>query len=428
MKITKDKSKKIEKEIKKIEADLPIDTSQFKEMNIQQLTDTLGITVKRDNTNKAITFLAQLSAFSDEASFNVSNNGPSSTGKTFIALETAAYFPKKDVIVLAYSSPTAFFHDVGKINKKRKGYEIDLSDKIIIFLDQPHNDLLARLRPLLSHDKKELHLKITDKNQKAGLRTKNVFIKGYPSVIFCTAGLHVDEQESTRFILLSPEMSQEKIREAIHQRVIKDTNIAAFRSLLKENPERQLLKQRVLAIKQAKVKDVEIPNPQLVEDLYLSTRKILKPRHQRDIGRVIAITKTIALLNLFFRERKGDVIVAKEEDIAEAMTIWESIAESQEHNLPPYIYGIYRDVIISAYQEKNENLLSGEPQGVNRKEILKKHHQTYDTLLADAKLRQEILPPLETAGLINVEQDSQDKRVRLYTPATNNSEVEGGVN
>jgi hypothetical protein len=53
--------------------------------------------------------------------------------------------------------------------------------------------------PLLSHDKKEIAIKITDKTQKNGTKTKNILLRGYPSVIFCTAGLRIDEQEATRF-------------------------------------------------------------------------------------------------------------------------------------------------------------------------------------------------------------------------------------
>lgn len=192
-----------------------IDTSQFKPLSSQDLIDVLGLTIKQDEENKVVTFLCELSAFTENAQFNISYNAPSSTGKSYIPTEIARLFPSEDVIELAYCSPTAFFHDVGEYDKEMKGYVVDLSRKILIFLDQPHNELLARLRPLLSHDKKEISLKITDKTQKFGLKTKNILLKGYPAVIFCTAGLHIDEQEATRFLLLSPEVNQEKIREGI---------------------------------------------------------------------------------------------------------------------------------------------------------------------------------------------------------------------
>ena len=64
-------------------------------------------------------------------------------------------------------------------------------------------------------------MKITDKAKKGGSKTKNIIIKGFPAVIFCTGNLKIDEQESTRFFLLSPKISQEKIRAAIREKIKK---------------------------------------------------------------------------------------------------------------------------------------------------------------------------------------------------------------
>lgn len=161
-----------------------IDTSQFKPLSLQELVEILGLTIKKDEENKIVTFLCELSAFTDNAQFNISYNAPSATGKSYIPTEIARLFPEEDVKELAYCSPTAFFHDVGEWNKEMKGYVVDLSRKILIFLDQPHNELLARLRPLLSHDKKEISLKITDKTQKFGLKTKKHLAKRIPCRYF----------------------------------------------------------------------------------------------------------------------------------------------------------------------------------------------------------------------------------------------------
>ena len=192
-------------------------THEFKQLNIEDLKKILGLTIKKDETNKVTTFLCQLSAFTENAQFNISYNAPSSTGKSYIPTEIAKLFPQDDLIAIGYCSPTAFFHDIGEIDKRRKGQIIvDLSRRILIFLDQPHTQLLERLRPLFSHDKKEIHIKITDKSQRQGLRTKNVILRGFPAVVFCTAGLKVDEQESTRFLLLSPETNQGKVSVVFH--------------------------------------------------------------------------------------------------------------------------------------------------------------------------------------------------------------------
>lgn len=409
------KKEKLEERIQEFEEEISekTDVSKFKPLTSRELIKILGLTIKKDEENKLATFLCQLSAYTEDSQFNVSFNAPSSTGKSYIPTEIAKLFPEKDVIEIGYCSPTAFFHDTGKFNKKRKGYEIDLSRKILIFLDQPHAMLLERLRPLLSHDKKEMRLKITDKSQKAGLRTKNVFIKGYPAVIFCSAGLKIDEQEGTRFLLLSPQTNQEKIREAIQERIRKETDSDTYQKWLNDDPERELLKERIKAIKSEHVKDIKIADPKLIEKIFLEKKEILKPRHQRDIGRFISLIKIFTLLNLWFRKRENNIIIADNKDIKEAMLIWDKISESQEYNLPPFIYDLYKDVIVDIWRGKNNSRVKF---GIDRNDIVKRHFEVYGRMLPDWQLRQQIIPMLEVSGLISQEQDPNDKRKMLIRP------------
>lgn len=401
---------------------------KFKLLDSFKLTNILGLTIKQDDTNKLLTFLCHLSAYTEDSQLNISNNAPSSTGKSYIPMEIKELFPDNDVIIVGYCSPTAFFHDVGVWDKEKKFYRVDLSRKILIFLDQPHTLLLQHLRPLLSHDSKEIKLKITDKSQKHGLRTKNVVIKGYPAVIFCTAGLKIDEQEATRFILLSPETSQEKIREAISEKIKREVNKAAYKSYLENNPERKLLKERILTIRYELIEDVRI-NPEIEEKLkkeFFKRARILKPRHQRDIGRIISFIKVFALLNLWFREREGDILIANRLDLQEALKLWDNISESQELNLPPYIYNVYKEVILPCYNKVN--------RGLTRQEIVQGYWDKYGRPLQDWMLRQQILPMLINSGLACQESDPNDKRRALIYPTNqltissiqNNSEREGG--
>ena len=412
----------------------PIDESRFKPMDSDELSEIIGLTIKQDVENKIVAFLCQLSAYTESAQFNVSFNAPSSTGKSYIPTEVARLFPQKDVLELAQCSPTAFFHDFGEWDEKRKMSIVDLSRKIIIFLDQPHNDLLARLRPVLSHDKKEIMNKITDKSQKMGLRTKTILIKGFPAVIFCSAGVKIDEQEGTRFILLSPETSQEKLREGISEKIRKEVDPEAYRQWLESNPERKLLKDRIKAIARAKIKDVKIANQEELERIFLKEKVMLKPRHQRDIGRLINIIKTFALLNLWFREREGDLIISSETDIQEGVKLWAKIAESQDYNLPPFIYDLYKEIILTAWNEKDAGNISGIKLGLTRQEIIKKYYEAYRRPLQVWLLRQQILPMLESAGLISQEKDPNDARKYLVYPtlplttSQNNSEQDSGVN
>ncbi len=173
---------------------------------------------------------------------------------------------------------------------------------------------------------------------------------------------------------------------------------------------------------------------------FLSKNKTLKPRHQRDIKRLLSLIKSIALLNVWWRERNGSTITANDDDINEAFKLWDKISVSQELNLPPYIYNLYKEVILPAWEVKNnsrndaiENITG--KLGLSRQEVLEKHFAVYGRMLDGHQLRQQILPMLETAGLIVQEQDPHDKRKMMIFPSslyhlsneTKNSETDGGV-
>jgi hypothetical protein len=145
-----------------------------------------------------------LLTYTKESQVNLFFNAPSSTGKSHLPLSTVEYFPKEDVLTLAGASPTAFFHEQGIYNQEKNEMRIDLSKKILIFVDMPHALLLEKLRSFLSHDEKESKSKITDKSQKGGNKTKTVVLIGFPTVIFCSAGLKVRRtRKSLRMIMLS---------------------------------------------------------------------------------------------------------------------------------------------------------------------------------------------------------------------------------
>jgi len=388
-------------------------------LSCDRLKRILGVTVKRDDVNKVIVFLAMLSAYTQESQFNVSFRAPSSTGKSYIPLELAYYFPQEDVLVLAYSSPTSFFHDSGEWDDYARSYIVNLENKIVIFLDQPHDLLLQRLRPLLSHDKRELVVKITDKSEKRGLRTKTVVIKGFPSVIFCSGSLKMDEQEQTRSILLSPEVDQEKIREAIFLKAMRKGNPLAYAAFLEEHPERKILRERVKKIKEEKIRYVLIPQFERVVEKFLASRKVLKPRHQRDIERIISLIQAFALLNVWHRKRTEDNdIYADESDVQAAFELYGEIEESQELGIPPYVYLIYRDVIKPLFLEKNQKTV--DPVGVSRKEIMRKHFEVFGRSIPEYLLKQEVIPALESSGLIYQEPDENDRR-RMLIFCTDNT-------
>ena len=388
---------------------------QYPELTEQDILEVLELTIKKDQENKLITFLCMLSAYTHSDQFNISFNAPSSSGKSYIPLEVSRLFPPVDVIKLGNCSPTAFFHEQGEYDKAKNQITIDLSRKIIIFTDMPNNGLLARLRPMLSHDEREMISKITDKQKKGGLRTKTVVLRGYPSVVFCTAKMNPDEQEATRFLMLSPEVDEQKVQAGVASKVERAIDQAAFQQAVAGNPKRISLIERLAAIKDAGISDVLLPPNTDLATTFMNGKRP-QPRLQRDIGRVISIIKTLALLNLWQRDRKDSVITATQADVERGLNLWKQVCPAQELNLPPYVYETFQRVIRPLYvainQDRDETLSFG-PAGVSRQQISLRFLEVFNRSLNAAQLRYEILPMLENAGLITLEADPYDRRREL---------------
>jgi len=389
-----------------------------RELSIDDLIEILGSSVKHDNENKAITFLAMLLTYTEEDQINLGFLAESSTGKSYIPLELSWYFPKEDIIKTGYASPTAFFHDWGitlpdpsdqrdvEDDKKRKITHIDLYQKILVFLDQPHDQLLQRLRSLLSHDEKQIVIKIADRREKSGLRTKNIVLEGYPTVLFCTARFSMQDQEKTRLLLLSPETDQEKLRETIALKLDKESDREGFYKRMMEDPQRKLLATRVWAIKRAEIKFVKIPE-ELREQIYqhfMEAHKFLIPRHQRDISRLLAIIKGHALLNHTHRERIENSVFVNLEDVEVGFRLYSGVSEANELGLSPELYTIY---------QKLKRHIEDKVSGISREDFQKLYYREFHKIIGDDSAS-KILKVWLSVGLVVDQVDPVDRRLRRY--------------
>ena len=386
--------------------------------NFQEVAEVLGCTIRHDKATKLILFSAMILTLTDEDQINVLMSGESAGGKSYNVVEVAGYFPPNIVLIIATASPTAFFHDVGKWDDEAKVLRVDLRGKIIIFLDQPHFTLMERLRPLLSHDRRELLYKITDKSKGGALRTKNVVLEGYPTVIFCAAKLSLDEQERTRVFILSPETSPEKLEESLRLVIARVGDREGFRGWVESHPRRKWLKARVTAIRDAKINQVILPEPEGIYKRFLAHRPRLAPRHQRDLPRILALIKASALLNSPHRESpQPGTILAKEEDVEAGFRLYSLIGEANELGLSPQVYEIYESVI-----KPNLTL----DYGLRKEEISRVYIQKYGRTLAWQRLEREILPALEASGLVSLQPDPDDRRrIVVVSPVSYNISAEG---
>ena len=379
------------------------------ELTVEDIRRILDTTIKFDDNNKVICFLAFLTVYTNEDQINLGFIAESSTGKSYIPLEVAAYFPEEDVIELGYASPTAFFHDWGVLERDEEGriqnVVINLERKILIFLDQPHPELLERLRPVLSHDKKVIEFRITDKSDKYGLRTKNIKIIGFPVAVFCSANPNLDEQENTRLLLLSPERTQDKLREALNLRLLRESDRAAFRKYLEEDESRRFLMKRINLIKNSGVREVIIPESlrEEIKTRFLREHTFLKPRHIRDLSRLVSLVKAHALLNYPNREREGETIKANLTDVEAAFKLYMGISAANDLGLSPWLFEIYRLIASNA------------PEGATITDFQSLYFQHYHQALGYKKAY-SILKTLLSAGLLTEETSPEDRRKLLYKP------------
>lgn len=400
-----------------------------KEVTLDEVADVLSLTIKDDDSNKKIVFLAMLSAYTEQSQINVTLNAPSATGKTYLAAEIAKLFPKEDRVERSGASPTSFFYGEGVQDKERKAKIVSLSRKILIFFEQPDPALQTRLRALLSHDSKEIIHSLTNRN-KGTNRTEKIIIEGFAATIFCSANMRLDEQETTRAILVSPEATEEKIRHAIEQRIKRGKDEVKFTAWLIAQPKRLGLMKRIVAIRDEQVDEIIITDSAaaVIEQRFLEMINKPKPSNQRDIDHLLQLIKVIALLNVWHRRQPDGSIVASQSDIDQAFKLWGDYFESQNLGIPPAVLSFYKKYIAPAYIRKFNQANSDEQiamtaneVGLTSQELSAYYLNEEGSVLNNDQLRKQILPQLQSAGLVEVEKpktkdSNTDRRTRHIFP------------
>jgi hypothetical protein len=404
-----------------------------RETDVYEVCKILGTVIKRDITSTAITFLTLLLTYTDRNQQIISFRADSSTGKSYIPLEILALFPEKDITKIAGASPTALIHSSdaepvyekfiasdGKEYERLKQYVLDMERKIMLFKDQPDQKLLIKMRSFLSKDEKESKFPITERTKSGTLRTKNIILIGYTTVVYCSAKFIGEEQENSRAFILSPEMTQEKLHDAIALIMEKETNYNIFRENIEKDPNRKWLAQRIGFVKEAHIREIELTpedSEYLAEQFHKRTPN-LAPRHTRDVPRLVALAKAHALLNYMRRsatdKAKPDIIEANRRDVDVALELYDQIAPSNELGIPPALLEWYEKVLVPLWEP-------GSKEVADRKAMLKKHREVYHRPLSRRKLEEDYLPGLENANLITGEPDPDDRRRIIYLPLSPNN-------
>jgi hypothetical protein len=273
---------------------------------------------------------------------------------------------------------------------------VDLEGKILVFLDQPSPELLERLRPLLSHDEKELRFTLTNKTSSGRTVTETAIIRGFPTVIFCTTKGYADEQERTRLIFLSPETSREKTREVLE--FLADEASGAETP----HPELEILRKRVRIVRNSGVREVRVEGlPVLAAFEPYATEA---PSDTRFFQILLRLVKAFTLLNVLKRRRdESGALIAEPVDLEYALTIFSKIAESHRLGVTPLALRLLEAV---------KPALQGGAQ-LRRNELRKAFAKAHFPI--DQAVLKDLLRQLVEAGLLVEATDPVDHRFRVYS-------------
>ena len=434
----------------------------FKELSIDDLTNSLNCTIKRDKVSKGITFLNMLNSQTEDEQFNIMYSAESSTGKSYIPMEISRYFPEKQVVELAGASPTSMIHESGvlcldqdgkytpiddliepiqeeieemEFSGKRLDYEqnrhlnqlkkriylirknaktiIDYEGKILIIIDQRDPKLLERIRPFLSHDKKQLEFRITT-NSKQGNKTQHIILMGFSSVHFCTTNARYDDQEATRNFVLSPESDPDKIKESLELLNDKLADRASYDKWLDNQPERKALMFRIMLIQALGVKRFRIwDKAKVLEGFNALHKGRFISRYSRDLTRIYSLIYGCALLNCFNRELDSEILIATEADMNSAFALYAEIMEANESGVPPEIYNMYKDIFVPYFNRQETGFM-----GMSVKDMHKAIFQKQFRHVSNERMVKDIVPALLASNLLE-ETRGEDKRIPLYVPSLN---------
>ena len=258
---------------------------------------------------------------------------------------------------------------------------------------------------------------MTDKSKEGGNRTIKVLIIGFPTVIFNSVFSSRDEQEQHRFILLSPQVSQNKLRKTLRQITDAKSDTRKYLIWFEGDHQRYLLKIRVRMIKESQVRNVIIreADADYLLQTFFERHPVLMPRHQRDYARLIALAKSHALFNQWTREttEEGTTIYATRHDIDEALELFDPVLRSNERGLPPIIDNFYEDCLKPALEEH--------PEGLSYHDVSRLYSEFYQVRIGVKALKNLVELLLET-GFIIEETDPDDRRRKRLFHSTGGGE------
>lgn len=428
--------------------------------------------VKHEETLIKLSTIVMVSAYTPNP-LNIALESPQSEGKSYSLVEVSKIFPRNDVWDLGGMTPKVLTREKGYLVDKETGINIDkdikdlkdsisvlgnseedkekrkelrselhdlmknsvkivdMSGKILLFLEAPKTDTFSILRPILSRDKYEVEYKFVDRAYKNGpLVTMEARIRGWPVAVYASADApkgNIWDQIRSRFIIVSPNMTKKKYKAANQYTASKYGSISIPSKLEKENKELQQCRDYINAIKSvlySKFKDLSTKNYYKPENVSFTWNPMAydleksfpstKGQNMRDFKYFMSLMEVSCLFSLFNRpyfevEGHPQWVVTKWDlkIVTEVFDTYHFFIKIGE--LPIKIF----ESLILKMDLNHETV--DEEDGFTKKDIRKAIGDAgYPS--SDRYIKDNILDPLEEIGLLSVNKSKGDQRVNIYVP------------
>ena len=416
---------------------------------LNQIDQYLNSVIKNDSKLVKKILWCFLSAYTSNP-INLGIMAPTSEGKTYATVQVSKIFPKEDVISVGRMSPTALIHQNGVLvdenlnpmedkleslnyeianaedpksryqaQKERKDLLqtaknlIDLNGKVLLFLDAPDIKLWDTLKPILSHDAKEIIFKTTKGN--GSLNVKESIIRGWPAVIFCSAKNEAkdriwDEIE-TRFDITSPNTSVKKYKAANTYTSLKMGTPSFASALIGNDEDERYATLHIEKIKEQLCKlnkNNSVWNP--FQEIIAESFPSKDGSSMRHFNRFIAYCNLSTMINtnqkykIIFKSKEGKEEIYLISDMSDVDNAIDMIGTLSV--VPPILVSFVSDVFVPM-------TTAVITEGVTTQQLAEKYIAVYKKDITAKKILESFIKPLINYGIVDFKENVDDKRQHL---------------
>jgi hypothetical protein len=475
----KEKNKEKAKATTTIDPALDLDPYILDRDYAEYIIDTAKKTVKREDTLIRQIVYTALSKDSDNP-LNLAVLATTSEGKTHAVVETLRPFERLGLWVIGSMSPKVIIRQNGiLVNNdnepiedaivdlkqqikecKRNGqgdqvenlqqqlrqlYDeakilIDLTGKLFLFLERPHEDTWNIFKTTLSHDRWEIEHPYVYEVQGMGFKVKRVVLRGWPACVYCSAQ---NESRSplwpeiqSRFLVTSPNMIPEKYQEGnmlIAQQMSLPRSIQ--KRIIRSNEETELAEKCAVYLSR-QIKELSPQDPSAdTQPVFIPYGGILGAILKWDRGtdnrinkRVFSFLRMIALSRAHLRYKlhyghEKLVIADLAEDLHEVLHITQNFT-----GVPPDKLKEYKDVFLAAYKSKigpnvsKDGTKAEDIIAVTTNECCQKHKEITGVGMNAKAYKPKYIDEWVNANLIEEQKSNIDNKQHIYFPITDLSD------